>query len=234
MAGPTAAVPWLHAITNDEVVGREDFVTVASRVLEALGPDGALHLRARTLAAGRYVALARRLLDVSRSTGSLLVVNGRLDVALAAGAGAVQLGRGALEPSDARRIAPAFRLGASVHPGDPLPVEGVDWLLFGHVYPSRSHPAAPAAGPDQLTACVARAHGAPVIAIGGVTPERVAAVRAAGARGVAVLSGIWGAREPWEAVSRYLSADADGRGRGDDLGNREWDRASRSERHDTR
>jgi thiamine monophosphate synthase len=78
-------------------------------------------------------------------------------------------------------------------------------VVLGHVWETASHPGQPPRG-RELLAAVAAAVGIPVLAIGGVTPERVAAVRQEGAHGVAVIRGIWGAAHAGEAAARYLSA----------------------------
>ena len=81
--------------------------------------------------------------------------------------------------------------------------------MVGTVFATSSHPGRSAAGPE----LVARVHAAtslPLLAIGGVTPERVPEVVAAGASGVAVLSGIWGAPDPGAAVTEFLRHLSDG------------------------
>ena len=126
-----------------------------------------------------------------------LIVNDRVDVALALGAFGVQLGERSLRPDAVRRIAPGLRLGRSVHgPGEPEPV---DWLLLGTIYPSSSHPGRAGAGPGLIARM---AGGAPIVAIGGITPENAAQVMRAGAHGVAVISAILDAPSPREAARR--------------------------------
>ena len=104
-------------------------------------------------------------------------------------------------------MAPALRIGSSVH----SPPEardaglfGADWCVAGHVFISASHEGEAGRGVGFVRAC-ADATEIPVIAIGGVTPARIADLVEAGARGVASISGIWGAPNPGEAAARYLS-----------------------------
>src|SRR5436853_4217265 len=111
----TIGVPVVHAVTNDEVVAREDFIDVACSVMRALGNRGALHLRANRLTGARFQALAEGLAAAQGLTGGWLVVNDRVDVALVAGAKGAQLTSKSLTTGDARRIAPHLALGASVH-----------------------------------------------------------------------------------------------------------------------
>lgn len=203
-----SAVPVVHAITDDETVARPDFLTAAAQVMGAAGPRGAVHLRAPRLPARALLRHAERLARIQELSGCWLVVSDRLDVALAAGARGAQLTSRSLAPHDARRVAAALALGASVHSraeAEAAQADGADWLVVGHVFDTASHPDAPGRGGGFL-GDVARAVRIPVIAIGGVTPARVAAVRARGAHGVAAIRGIWGEPHAGDAVGRYLSA----------------------------
>jgi thiamine-phosphate diphosphorylase len=176
--------------------------------MDTLGSRGAVHLRASRLSASVLLRHAERLARLQELTGSWLVVNDRVDVALVVGARGAQLTSRSLRPADARRIAPALRRGASVHsPADAVAAEegGAHWLVVGHVFETPSHAGEPARGVGLLEQAAAAAR-IPVIAIGGVTPERVAAVRARGAYGVAVIRGIGGAPHAGDAAARYLSA----------------------------
>lgn len=229
-----SVIPPLHVVTTDAIIARPGFVTHATAVLQAGGADVALHVRSRVTGGRAIVALVRRLLDASRTTGSMIVVNGRADVAMVTGAHGVQLGRGGLEAGDVRRIAPLLRIGVSAHPGDQLAyTPPPDWIIFGQVFESTTHPGIEGHGVDSLSR-LARGAAIPVLAIGGVTPERVPLVQRAGGAGVAVVSGIWGADDPGEAVTRYLWAYVhdSGEAGGDD--HRERRTPDGGRRHDTR
>jgi thiamine-phosphate diphosphorylase len=201
-------VPPLHAVSDDEVVARPDFAARAAEVMAAGGRMLALHLRAPR-ASGRTVHdLAVRLMEPARSAGALLVVNDRLDVAMAVGAGGIQLGRRGLPLADAYRLVGGrMRIGASVHAladAKDAFAAGADWLLAGATYPTPSHPGEAPAG-IRLVEELATV-GLPVVAIGGVTAERVAEARRAGAAGVAAIRGIWDDPSPAAAVRRYVEA----------------------------
>jgi len=201
-------IPLLHAVTDDAVVARDGFVERAEEVLAAGGTHLALHLRAPGASGRALYSLAARLAGVARGTGSLLLVNDRVDVALAVAAHGVQLGRRSLSPADAWRIVGGKMLiGASVHDaeeGREAAADGADFLLAGAVYPTATHPGQTGAG-IRLIASVAGL-GIPVVAIGGVTPERAGELRHAGAAGMAAIRGIWDAPSPADAVQRYIEA----------------------------
>ena len=189
-------IPPLHVVTDDAVVARPDFVAVAAQVMEAGGPLLALHLRAPAatgLAVYRWAEALR-----ARTAGAALLVNDRVDVALAVDADGVHLGRRGLPAADARPLLGADKLiGLSVGSADEAE-PGADFLMVGNVYPTASHPGRPGRGTAGL------AGDPPRIAIGGVTVERVGELRRAGAHGIAAIRGIWDAPRPAEAVRGYL------------------------------
>lgn len=97
-------------------------------------------------------------------------------------------------------------LGRSVHSSESAAASlGMDYLLAGHVYPSASKPGLQPLGLDGLRAIV-RVATCPVLAIGGITPERVADVVRAGARGVAVIGAIAAADDPGAAAAVLRAA----------------------------
>lgn len=206
-AGP-GPIPRLHAIVTDGVADRPDFEREARALWSRAGEELALHLRLRRAPARRLFELARRHAARAREAGGWCLVNRRIDVALAAGAHGVQLGAGAFPARTARRLLGADAVvGVSAH----APAEargarraGANLVLLGTIYPTPSHPRRPGAGPARIAAC--RDAGPPIVAIGGITPERVAAATGAGAHGVAALRGIWEAESPAAAAGRYLEA----------------------------
>jgi thiamine-phosphate pyrophosphorylase len=170
----------------------------------------AVQVREKDLGAGDLAFLCRRLLGPVRDTGAALIVNDRVDVALAVGADAVQRTSASLPVDDIRAIAGGrLRIGASVHSlEDAVEAElkGADWVTFGPIYETPSkRPFGPPQGLERL-ATVSCGLRIPVVAIGGITPERVAEVLAAGARGVAVISGILAADSAADATRRFLRA----------------------------
>ena len=208
------AVPVIHAVTNDEIVARADFIDVACAVMRVLGGRGALHLRASHLTGSRFQMLAEGLAAAQGLTGGWLVVNDRVDVALVSGARGAQLTSRSLTAGDARRIAPNLALGASVHDieeGYAAEMAGADWLVAGHVFATASHLGAQPRGGEWIKALVSSAK-VPVIAIGGVRPEHAPTLKQVGVHGVAVIRGIWDAPNAEQAASDYLSAYDDAGG----------------------
>jgi thiamine-phosphate pyrophosphorylase len=201
-------IPRLHLVTDDRLLSDPRFIDRAQVALAAGGANLALHVRGPRSPAAHVFALAQALRSTASQTGSLLVVNDRVDVALALGL-AAHLGERSLPVAEARALlGPDARLGASVH--DPAGAEkcvsGVpDFLIVGTLFPTASHPERPGAGVSVIEAVVAL-QAAPVLGIGGVTVDRVGAVLEAGAHGVAVRSGVWSAIRPSVAVANYLDA----------------------------
>ena len=216
MAFP-GALPPLHVVTDDEVLSRPGFVELACALLRAGGSALALHVRGPRTPGGPLLLVARSLREAARMAGAWLVVNDRVDVALAAGAEGVHLGERSLPVATARRlVGAATRIGASVHSapaGAEAVRQGADWIFAGTIYTTPSHPGREPRGPGFVAEVAAAAGGVPVLAIGGVTPERVADVAASGAAGVAVIRGVWDAADPLDAARGYLEELAGQSGR---------------------
>jgi thiamine-phosphate pyrophosphorylase len=170
----------------------------------------AVQLREKDLEARDLLALADTLREATQRHGARLIVNDRADVALAAGADGVQRTHASLAVSALRGIAPpGFLVGASVHSeaeAREAATQGADFIVFGPVYDTASKRRY---GPPQGLAAletVARAVDRPVLAVGGLTPERVPEVLAAGAVGVAVIGAIYAAARPADATKAFLDA----------------------------
>ena len=111
IAAPPHRVPVVHAVTTAALVAEPWFAAAAAEVMGALGPRGAVQLRAPGLGGRRLLALLAALEPVQVTTGCRLVVNDRVDVALAGGAWGAQLTSQSLEPADARAAGPRLALG---------------------------------------------------------------------------------------------------------------------------
>lgn len=202
-----AALPRLQAVTDDRVIGEGRVVERVAAMAAAAGPALAVHVRARALEGRPLLALARAVKEACAERGAWCVVNGRADVARAAGAHAVVSGRTGLSVRDVKRVAPSAMVGRSVHDDHEAraaAAEDADFLIAGAVYATPSHPDASPAGLGLVRE--AAAHGKPVVAIGGLTPERTPEVIAAGAWGVAAIRALWDAADPATAVMAFLAA----------------------------
>jgi thiamine-phosphate pyrophosphorylase len=148
-----------------------------------------IQVRERDLEAGELADLVTELLAVTRDTPTRLVVNDRIDVALACGADGVHLRGDSIPIPAARRLAPAgFLIGRSVHGVDEaIGAVGADYLIAGTVFSSASKPGqTPLLGVEGLRA-IAAAVEMPVLAIGGIAGDRINDVAAAGAAGFAAI-----------------------------------------------
>jgi thiamine-phosphate pyrophosphorylase len=157
-----------------------------------------VQLREKDLPGGKLLELALAL-KAALSNRALLLVNERVDVALAAGADGVQLGEDALPVVAARKmLGPDALIGRSVHSVDSArraATEGADFLVVGTIYATRSHPGEEPAGPELLRS-IAAVVSLPLIGIGGITPRNLDEVMRAGARGVAVISNVLASPDP--------------------------------------
>jgi thiamine-phosphate pyrophosphorylase len=135
--------------------------------------------------------LTERIVTATRATQAKVVVNDRIDVAIAAGCGGVHLRADSMAVDRARAISPpGFLIGRSVHTTEEAvraAESGADYLVMGTTYPTISKGAhAPLAGIEGLKA-VCQAVSTPVLAIGGVTTDKLGSIAAAGAAGVAAI-----------------------------------------------
>jgi len=163
-------------------------VVEQARRAAAAGVD-LIQIRERDLEAAALAALVAEVVAVTRGSVTRVVVNDRIDVALAAGADGVHLRGDSVPVEAARRLLAAPRLvGRSVHGiEEARSASGADYLIAGTVFSSASKPgAAELLGLAGLRAIV-RATPIPVLAIGGITADRIADVLATGAAGIAAI-----------------------------------------------
>ncbi|HEY9515432.1 MAG TPA: thiamine phosphate synthase [Gemmatimonadaceae bacterium] len=192
----------LLAITDNLRDGRDGLISRA--IAAARGGATMIQLRLKDEDAHSQVEVARALVAALPPQVSL-IVNDRADVALAAGAAGVHLGADDLPVAAVRRITPPeFVIGASVGCNDEVPAaRGADYVGIGPVYPTGSKADAGTAIGVEEFARLAALCSLPAVAIGGINAANVRAVIAAGARGAAVISAIFGAPDP-EAAARAM------------------------------
>ncbi|HKA28256.1 MAG TPA: thiamine phosphate synthase [Candidatus Binatia bacterium] len=203
--GSSAELPRLVLVTDRHATAGRDLVDVVAAALDAGLP--AVQLRDKDLPGRPLLDLADRLRVLTARVGALLLVNDRIDVAVAVGADGVHLGGGSLPADVARRLLPPGALvGVSTHAPTEAASATADFIFFGPVYAT---PSKAAFGPPQGVAALRQAAAAarvPVLAIGGVTAGGVPETRAAGAAGVAVIRAILAADDPALATRGLLQA----------------------------
>lgn len=169
-----------------------DAATLVARAAAAV--RGGVHLiqvRQPAMDGAALLDLVHRCLDVVRGTPGRVIVNDRLDVALAAGAHGVHLRARSMPAHRIRGIVPpGFLIGRSVHGADEAravtAAGGLDYLIAGTILPTPAKPGAATLGLDGLRAVV-QATTLPVLAIGGMTEETAARAIEAGAAGIAAI-----------------------------------------------
>jgi thiamine-phosphate pyrophosphorylase len=199
----------LYLITNRHVLTKErNLVEAVEQALQ--GGVRAVQLREKDLTAAELFRLARQLRAVTRRYRARLLINDRIDIALAVEADGVHLGAGSLPLADARHLlGPKKLIGYSAHRVEELSSaenSGADFATFSPVFHTPSKAAwGPPQGIERLRqAC--RASRMPVFALGGIRLEYLPEVLAAGAHGVAVISAILAAADPTEAAKALTSA----------------------------
>jgi len=196
----------LYAILDRTVARSLDLPELLEAVLA--GGCRLVQLREKTMAVAEILSLAQRLAQRCREVGALFIVNDRADLALAAGADGLHLGQDDMPARRAREILrPRMILGVSTH--DPeqarrAVADGADYVAVGSIFPSTSKAGFQLVGPE-LIRRVRPEVSVPLVGIGGITADNAAAVLAAGADGVAVISALCAAPDP-ETATRALLA----------------------------
>ena len=169
----------------------------------------AFQLREKDLPDRQLYELALRLRNITKPFGTLLFINNRIDISLAAGADGIQCPVDGIPIPVARKFMRNSLMGASTHsPEQALKAErdGADFITFGPIFPTPSKAQYGAAlGLDALKQ-VTSVLKIPVFAIGGITPERAAECRKRGAYGVAVISAILAAQDFPSTIREFSSA----------------------------
>ena len=177
--------------------------------LAEAGVDG-FQVRDKKATTRELIALTTRVRSLVGD--ACVMVDDRIDVALAAGADGVHLGADDLPVEVARRLAPELIIGATCRSGTALAAAcsaGADYAGFGPVHATTSKVGLPAPlGLDALSAAAEAEPTLPLIAIGGIDAVSAVAARAAGAHGVAVIGSIWRDPDPVKAAKELVAAVA--------------------------
>lgn len=198
----------LFLVTDRHQTKGRPLVPLLQRVLTAAAP--AIQLRERDLSARELVTLALEVQAVTASRRSQLLINDRIDVALALEGVGVHLRNNSLPVSVARQVLGTQRLlGISVHAVEEavqVESQGADYIVLGPIYetPSKQMFGPPLGIHTLERAC--RLVRLPIIGIGGVTAARAREMRRAGAFGVAVITAVFGAADVESATRELLDA----------------------------
>lgn len=198
----------LHVLTDTELQQRYSHEELAR--LAIAGGAGVIQFRQKQGSTRQMIETARHMLAICRRHKAKLIINDRLDVALAAEADGVHLGQDDFPLAQARELlGPGKIIGgsaSSVEEAALCRAGGVDYIGLGPVYPTTSKADAGPAGGLDLLRRVSREFGLPVIAIGGVNAARAAEVMGAGAHGMAVISAVCCRADPQAAAAELLRA----------------------------
>ncbi|GAC1312505.1 MAG: thiamine phosphate synthase [Ktedonobacteraceae bacterium] len=195
----------LHVLTDHQWARGRDIVSVAAAAID--GGATVIQLRNKTTSTRVLIEEDLALRALTRERGTLLIVNDRVDVALAVDADGAHVGQDDMPAALARQLlGPNRILGVSVatiEEAEAADVAGADYLGVGPIFPSPGKAdAGPATGVQLLGELAARSM-TPLVAIGGITAENATEVMRAGASGVAVITAIVYA-EDITAASRQL------------------------------
>ena len=179
------------------------------RVAEAVarGGAGAVQLRAKALSPRAYLDLAQRVQAAARRGGALFIVNDHVAIARALGADGVHVGQDDLPVATVRAVVgPTCAIGLSAHTADQArqaQADAADYLGLGPMFATTTKPLEPERGPELLDA-VRPFLDRPSYAIGGLTPERIAALRPRQPNGVAVAGHLCRAADPERAAAELV------------------------------
>lgn len=197
----------LYLITDRHQTAGRGLPAVVEEALA--GGVRAVQLREKDLTPRELLELARTMRELTGRCGARLIINDRVDIALAVDADGVHLGEASIPAAAARRILGPDRLiGVSCHDTEgalAAETSGADFITFGPVYPTPSKAAyGPPVGVERLSK-TAELLRIPVFALGGIKREKTSEVMATGAAGVALISAIIAAGNPAEEARAFLS-----------------------------
>ncbi len=196
----------LYPVLDTQALKGRSHLEVARQIIK--GGAKVIQLRDKVSLKKDLCPIALGVRKLCQEAGVLFIMNDYLDLALATDADGLHVGQEDLPAREARRLLPMDKiLGVScrsVPQAVQAEKDGADYVGHGSIYPTTSKEDASVVGLTRL-ADMRRAISLPVVAIGGITLDRVREVMAAGAQGVAVISAILGAESPEEATREALA-----------------------------
>ncbi len=199
----------LHAILDVETAERAGWVP--ADLAHAFLDGGAtwIQIRAKRLSSAAFLELCDAVVRHAEAHRATVIVNDRVDLALLSSAAGVHVGQDDLTPAAVRRLLGSGAIvGYSTHTTDQFEaalLEPVSYIAVGPVFgTSTKETGYEAVGLELVSAAAARAHGRPLVTIGGITLDRVPDVIAAGASAVAVIADLLAGNDPAKRVAAYI------------------------------
>ncbi|VUZ86206.1 thiamine-phosphate synthase [Candidatus Methylomirabilis lanthanidiphila] len=196
----------LYVVTDRSLTKGRPLEVVVEAALA--GGAKAVQLREKDLSTRDLYELVERLLPIMRERGASLLINDRVDLALALPVDGVHLSRTSLPPAEARALlGPSRLIGVSCHSLEEAieaEKDGADFIVFGPLFPTPSKAAYGAPVGLARLGEVRRQVRLLILGIGGITASNVASVIAAGADGAAAISAVMSADDPADAASALL------------------------------
>ncbi|WP_335869097.1 thiamine phosphate synthase [Bacillus sp. 2205SS5-2] len=193
----------LHVISSGQQ-SKESLIAIASEIHDEVE---AIHIREKTWTAKEMLSVIDLLLEEGIPANKI-ILNDRVDLCYMKKLGGVQLAHHSVDVSLVKKWFPQMEVGCSVHSIQDAKhsyQKGADYLLYGNIFKTASKPGKPGVGLISLKSIV-QSVPIPVLAIGGIQPDHVQDVLRTGAKGVAVLSGIYQAKSPSIAAKLFQEA----------------------------
>lgn len=192
----------IYVITDEGLVPGRTHVSIARAALE--GGASVIQLRDKSTSDERLVSIGCEIRRLTAAAGALLIVNDRLEVALACDADGLHVGQEDRPADELRPLLSGKILGVSVSTPEQAArarSDGADYLGVGPIFPTTTKPdARPPVGTDRIRLILAASGGLPVVAIGGISERNIARVAKAGADAAAVISAVVCAEDMAEAT----------------------------------
>ena len=184
-------LPFLYTFIDRSIVAEGEVAEVAADLIE--GGSGMIQYRAKDISVSEMRRDLAAVVPLARKAGIPLIVNDLPELAVETGAGGVHLGSSDADPAEARAILGPLRIiGLSVSSPEEIesaPVDVIDYIAVGALFPTRTKDDAVVAGLD-LLASAGSSIDLPIVAIGGIEPDNAGSILDAGADGLAVISAV--------------------------------------------
>ena len=202
----------VYPVVTTEFCGGRNPLEIAKAILE--GGAGVIQMREKSMCDGEFVPLLKQARQLTRQYGALLIVDDRVDAALAVEADGVHLGQEDFPVPEARRIAPDLIIGVSTHNPEEIDraqAEGCSYLNIGPIFPTSTKKlACKFLGLDNLRLFSQKVR-VPFSVMGGIKYEHLPELVACGARHIAAVTAFTQSDDPAREVARWRAAMEIGR-----------------------